>query len=129
MANPHFEIINGYSNEYWGWGGDDDELRRRIEAKHIPIHARKCKFKSLPHNSNVNHDVRMKNVQRLKSPIDWADGLSSCEYEVVNCEEKESYTLFTSKIMSKETKIMLGVYLAVIISIIAAALIFKKCSL
>ena len=27
-----FENVNGYSNEYWGWGGEDDDLYRRQEA-------------------------------------------------------------------------------------------------
>ena len=24
-----FRDVNGYSNEYWGWGGEDDDLYRR----------------------------------------------------------------------------------------------------
>ncbi len=26
-----FELINGFPNDYWGWGGEDDELNKRVE--------------------------------------------------------------------------------------------------
>jgi predicted glycosyltransferase involved in capsule biosynthesis len=25
----HFEKVNGFSNKYWGWGGEDDDLYHR----------------------------------------------------------------------------------------------------
>lgn len=27
----HFRRINGFPNTFWGWGGEDDEMRRRID--------------------------------------------------------------------------------------------------
>ena len=27
-----FEAANGYPNDYWGWGAEDDQLRLRVEA-------------------------------------------------------------------------------------------------
>eukprot|EP01039_Chlorochromonas_danica_P006211 gene6211-6849_t len=32
FSQEGYERINGYPNNYWGWGGEDDELRNRIEA-------------------------------------------------------------------------------------------------
>ena len=32
-----FERINGYSNEYWGWGFEDDDLLYRCKANRIPL--------------------------------------------------------------------------------------------
>jgi len=29
-----FQAINGYSNEYWGWGGEDDDLYKRMTQKY-----------------------------------------------------------------------------------------------
>lgn len=30
MSGRQFRSINGYPNDYWGWGGEDDELGRRM---------------------------------------------------------------------------------------------------
>jgi len=35
MSNSTFEIINGYSNLYWGWGFEDDDLLFRCTEKNI----------------------------------------------------------------------------------------------
>src|SRR5262249_45809263 len=32
MPNLSFSQINGYSNQYWGWGYEDGELRRRFDT-------------------------------------------------------------------------------------------------
>ena len=32
MSGEQFRSINGYPNDYWGWGGEDDELGRRMVA-------------------------------------------------------------------------------------------------
>ena len=37
LSNSIFEKINGYSNLYWGWGFEDDDLLFRVNEKKIPI--------------------------------------------------------------------------------------------
>lgn len=98
LPNDKFEKINGFSNEYWGYGAEDDCLRRKFEAMNITIQSRECRFTSLPHPKNADHDLRMKNFARLKQPIIWGDGLTSCHYEVVHCEDFENYTLLQVKL-------------------------------
>jgi hypothetical protein len=37
FCEQDYEKINGYPNNYWGWGGEDDELRRRAQAVGLRI--------------------------------------------------------------------------------------------
>lgn len=31
FTGADFKRINGFPNTFWGWGGEDDEMRRRID--------------------------------------------------------------------------------------------------
>lgn len=98
FTNEVFEKINGFSNEFKGWGGEDDMLRRRIEALSIPIKRRECKFSSLPHSREIDTALRYENAKKAAGPIDWEDGLTSCEYEAVDFKELEHYALLQVKL-------------------------------
>lgn len=32
-----FEQVNGFSNEFWGWGGEDDDLNKRLQAQNMTV--------------------------------------------------------------------------------------------
>lgn len=42
---PDFEIINGYSNDYWGWGYEDDDLLYRCKLKELNLDIKQIKTK------------------------------------------------------------------------------------
>lgn len=93
-----FEKVNGFGNNIWGYGSEDDAIRLRIEALGIPIKSRQCKFSSLPHSRQIDNELRLANAKKLKEPIEWGDGLTSCKYEVIHCEDLENYTLLQVKL-------------------------------
>jgi len=51
VRNEHFTAVNGFSNDYWGWGHEDRDLKLRFEAAGLKPEYRKGTFASLEHNS------------------------------------------------------------------------------
>ena len=41
FPTKEFELINGYSNKYWGWGFEDDDLFYRCDKNHLPLATKK----------------------------------------------------------------------------------------
>ena len=37
LSEAQFEVINGYPNNFWGWGGEDDEMSIRLNRTGIPV--------------------------------------------------------------------------------------------
>ncbi len=91
-----FFKINGFGNEYWGWGAEDEELRERCRLIGLSLARRKGTFSPLPHDhSGFNADGTLKpSAQKNRSKFqqrrqDLAsirrdDGLSTLEYELEN---------------------------------------------
>lgn len=37
MSTEHFQLVNGFSNMFWGWGGEDDDMSMRIKMKGLHL--------------------------------------------------------------------------------------------
>ena len=33
----HFNFVNGFSNKYWGWGGEDDDMAKRVRMNNLQV--------------------------------------------------------------------------------------------
>ena len=67
-----FEKINGYSNEYWGWGYEDNDLLYRCKIKRIDLD--KKEFKIMGGNTAAlkfdgTSYVKSQNVVNLNNPL------------------------------------------------------------
>jgi hypothetical protein len=49
MPLADFHRINGFNNDYWGWGAEDDDLRDRCIHHGLRIEQRAGRYRSLPH--------------------------------------------------------------------------------
>ncbi len=91
--------INGYSNEYWGWGGEDDDILHRCKMAGLTVN-RKCDgyLNSLFHSRNISHEEYNKNIQKIRET--WSgsdkwktDGLNSCSsYKIISTEKLNTRT-------------------------------------
>lgn len=93
--------MNGYSNQFWGWGGEGDNLRFRVGYHNMTI-VRDLKvsarYKALPHKKT---DHENENWQLLEQDIALSkyDGLSTLTYKVLKKEIHFLYTHITAKIL------------------------------
>lgn len=101
-----FREINGYSNSYWGWGGEDTDLQRRAECKNIKIDRSDFKYRGKkntgiiddiseqPHRKfklnkikdSPNQKLKIKNSNKYKQNPNsiYLDGLTTCKYKIVS---------------------------------------------
>lgn len=66
VTKSDFTSVNGYSNEYWGWGEEDDDLWLRYQMAGLPVKRRPGRFASLPH---VKAHHPKANVQRFSKTM------------------------------------------------------------
>ena len=68
ISEKNYLELNGYPNNYWGWGGEDDELRRRANELQLQIENPEesdCKIKDL------EEMTLQEKLQVLKENQDW----------------------------------------------------------
>ena len=85
--------INGNSNEYWGWGGEDDDFLYRARKFRLsrgrPL-LKLGRYKAMPHAQEKGNPERMKVLSKATERQSW-DGLSNLNYTVV---EEETHLFF-----------------------------------
>lgn len=104
-----FKTINGFSNDYYGWGAEDDDLRLRCYIFNLLVTRRQGRYRTLPHPTMPLYDRPRKspnytnNLQRLnafKAMTHEArrltaqnDGLTTAHTKVrrITTEQKEDY--------------------------------------
>lgn len=80
------EKCNGFHNEFWGWGAEDDHFRGRILATVGRVDYREGIYNSLPHERKLNAALHSQNVRRWKNGHALEDGLTTCTFEIISRE-------------------------------------------
>ncbi len=103
LTKEHYELVNGFSNLFRGWGGEDDLFYNSFVQKGItPTKRMGNRFENFAHPRLDNRPQIGKdfynpdyqnNLRLCQSPRDYSDGLSTLEqfcrgYEIVAQEPK-----------------------------------------
>jgi hypothetical protein len=95
VPNGIFRAVNGYSNDFWGWGYEDEDIRMRFAVADIATDRRKGTFLPLAHDSEglkidaTPSPIALVNQQLMRErwtaglPVP-TDGLSGLEFDVIS---------------------------------------------
>lgn len=96
-----FAQVNGYSNEYWGWGKEDDDFRLRCERTGLTIQSREGVFLSLPHEKAQEDDPLLQPNRERYEEFYFGhfkmqeEGLKTLAFEKSNEILKETFSLIS----------------------------------
>uniref|UniRef100_A0A224YUI6 Beta-1,4-N-acetylgalactosaminyltransferase n=1 Tax=Rhipicephalus zambeziensis TaxID=60191 RepID=A0A224YUI6_9ACAR len=86
--------VNGYSNIYWGWGGEDDDMTFRLKHINQTILRRPGnieRYTSLKHTKSKKNPARFGILNKWKERYK-TDGLNSVKYKIMDMAFKKLYT-------------------------------------
>ncbi|GLG94437.1 Beta-1,4-galactosyltransferase [Gryllus bimaculatus] len=94
MTKAQFQKVNGFSNMFWGWGGEDDDMSNRIKYHgfHVARYpANVARYKMLTHRKQRANPKRYEMLytgrKRFKT-----DGLNSLRYARKELNLYHTYT-------------------------------------
>ncbi|XP_049421284.1 beta-1,4-galactosyltransferase 2-like isoform X2 [Epinephelus fuscoguttatus] len=100
LSKEQFLKINGYPNTYWGWGGEDDDIYRRIIYSGMSISRpdpEVGRYKMLRHKRDLHNEPNPRNPNKLRHTYLTMneDGINSLNYTVKEIVKDKLYTYIT----------------------------------
>ncbi|XP_055973149.1 beta-1,4-galactosyltransferase 1 [Sorex fumeus] len=100
LSKQQFLTINGFPNNYWGWGGEDDDIYNRLHFKGMSIsrpNAMVGKCRMIRHSRDKKNDPNPQRFDRIAHTKETmlSDGLNSLKYRVVDTKRFPLYTEIT----------------------------------
>ncbi|XP_017866176.1 PREDICTED: beta-1,4-N-acetylgalactosaminyltransferase bre-4 [Drosophila arizonae] len=106
MTRQHFLAVNGFSNSFFGWGGEDDDMSNRLKHANLfisryPINI--ARYKMLKHQKEKANPKRYENLQNGISKIEM-DGINSIKYEIYSIKDFPTFTWYLAELKNSERK-------------------------
>lgn len=98
LSKDQFLAINGFPNTYWGWGGEDDDVYKRIVFHGMTISRPDMmvgKYKMIKHTRDLHNEQNPENPDKLihtQQTMD-KDGIKSLSYKMKKIIKDPLYTL------------------------------------
>ncbi|XP_038616474.1 LOW QUALITY PROTEIN: beta-1,4-galactosyltransferase 2 [Tachyglossus aculeatus] len=100
LSKSQFLKINGFPNEYWGWGGEDDDIFNRISLSGMKVSrpdSRIGRYRMIKHERDKHNEPnpqRFTKIQNTKLTMK-RDGIASVQYRVLEVARCPLYTNIT----------------------------------
>lgn len=85
VMNRHtFVLLNGYHNDFWGWGVEDDDLALRAKAAHVPVKRLPGEYQSLDHDKSQHNSANLRMWQFIEQmPNVREEGLTTLDFKTL----------------------------------------------
>lgn len=106
MTREHFSKVNGFSNSFWGWGGEDDDMSNRLKHANLfisryPINI--ARYMMLTHQKERANPKRYENLVNGVNKFDM-DGLNSIKYDIYSFKEYPLFTWYLSELKMSDQR-------------------------
>lgn len=100
INNIDFKNANGFPNDAWGWGGEDDQMRLRIKGiNKLNIFRPKIPAYLDIHNINNGKGISNNKINDHRNKITdnfkYINGLTDIEYSIISSEKEKLNTIIT----------------------------------
>ncbi|KAL5274194.1 B4GALT7 family protein [Megaselia abdita] len=90
VSREHYRLVNGMSNQYWGWGLEDDEFYVRLKDAELTVHRHEGIQTGTDNTFAHNHDKRRRrrdmekcfNQKEVTRKRDRKTGLNTTAYRI-----------------------------------------------
>ncbi|KAI6171161.1 Beta-1,4-N-acetylgalactosaminyltransferase bre-4 [Aphelenchoides bicaudatus] len=110
LTRQQFEKLNGFSNDYWGWGGEDDDISTRVSLAGYKISRYSQKIARYTMIKHV-HEKRTNPVNECRYTLMkethgryLQDGLSNLKYELKQVRQLPTHTKITVDLLETESR-------------------------
>ncbi|XP_047440864.1 beta-1,4-galactosyltransferase 1 [Mugil cephalus] len=100
LSKEQYLKINGFPNNYWGWGGEDDDIYNRLASKGMSIsrpsgEVGKCRMiRHARDKENEPNPQRFDRIAHTRQTM-YQDGINSLSYRVVRVDKLDLFTRIT----------------------------------
>nr|XP_020754319.1 beta-1,4-galactosyltransferase 1 isoform X2 [Odocoileus virginianus texanus] len=100
LSKQQFLSINGFPNNYWGWGGEDDDIYNRLAFRGMSVsrpNAVVGKCRMIRHSRDKKNEPNPQRFDRIAHTKETmlSDGLNSLTYTVLEVQRYPLYTKIT----------------------------------
>ncbi|KAK2492563.1 hypothetical protein MC885_020757 [Smutsia gigantea] len=100
LSKQQFLTINGFPNNYWGWGGEDDDIFNRLVFRGMSVSrpntiVGKCRM--IRHSRDKKNEPNPQRFDRIAHTKETmlSDGLNTLTYQVLDIQRYPLYTKIT----------------------------------
>ncbi|XP_076149445.1 beta-1,4-galactosyltransferase 1-like [Alosa pseudoharengus] len=105
LSKEQYMKINGFPNNYWGWGGEDDDIYHRVRIKGMSLSRPNGKIgrcRMIRHKRDLHNQPNPKrfyNIAHTRQTME-TNGINSLKYQVVRIEKDQLFTKITVDIVT-----------------------------